>query len=202
MKYKWIRSVIFYSEGLGSERGTHLSLISLVSHVMWDWSERERKPLWLPPPSSVLLLSVTATHKPFWCVRSSPPPLMSVLVDTVANGYANRPKKERGGVLHLCFRCTWTLDGLNKSDVIFLISSWRFALMKLSGFQAWNANLVPWGSSPRILQLLSSAERLRLHLSGWRCFKQTEWWGAKEVSILKELPIVSWPVRDRYGQGI
>lgn len=36
MKYKLIKSMIFYSGGLSSKRGTHLSLISLVSHVMWD----------------------------------------------------------------------------------------------------------------------------------------------------------------------
>lgn len=36
MKYELIRSVIFYSGGLSREQGTHLSLISLVSHVMWD----------------------------------------------------------------------------------------------------------------------------------------------------------------------
>lgn len=48
MKYKLITSMIFYSEGLHSKQGTHLSLISLVSHVMWDWSERGRESLWLP----------------------------------------------------------------------------------------------------------------------------------------------------------
>lgn len=47
-KYELIRSVIFYSGALSAKRGTHLSLISPVSHVMWDLSEREREPLWLP----------------------------------------------------------------------------------------------------------------------------------------------------------
>lgn len=78
-------------------------------------------------------------------------------------------------MLHLCFRCTWTLEGLNKSDIYF---SYLFVEVCIngagSGFQPWNANLVPWGSSPRLLQLLSSAEQLRPHCQ-WMEMFQADW---------------------------
>lgn len=78
-------------------------------------------------------------------------------------------------MLHLCFRCTRTLEGLNKSDIYF---SYFFVEVcingAVSGFQPWNVNLVPWGSSPRILQLLSSAEQLRPRCR-WMEMFQADW---------------------------
>lgn len=116
-----------------------------------------------PPPSSLLLLSVTATHKPFWCVRSSPPPLTSVSVDTVANGKAG-PFIYVSGV-----------HGLNKSAIYFY---YLFVEVCINGtgsdFPRWNFNLVPWRSSSRILQLLSSAEQRGPHCQ-WMEMFQADW---------------------------
>ncbi len=120
MKYKLIRSVIFYSGGLSSKRGTHLSLISLVSHVMWDWSEREREPLWL------LATQLFAAAQ---CHCHSPAILMCSFLSTSINVILGRHARKWKGVqaskigkretLHLCFRCTWTLERQNKSDIFF-----------------------------------------------------------------------------------
>lgn len=121
MKYKLIRSMIFYSVGLSSKRGTHLSLISLVSHVMWDWSEREREPLWLLATQ----LFVAAQ-----CHCHSPAVLMCSFLSTSINVSLGRHACKWIGVqalkigkremLHLCFRCTWTHERPNKSDIFFL----------------------------------------------------------------------------------
>lgn len=121
MKYKWIRSVIFYSGGLSSKRGTHLSLISLVSHVMWDWSERERESLWLP---------ATKLFAAAQCHCHSLGILMCSFLSTSINVTLGRhackwksiqaSKRGKGETLHICFRCTWTLERQNKSDIVFL----------------------------------------------------------------------------------
>lgn len=85
MIYELIRSVIFYSGGFGSERGTHLSLISLVSHVMWDWSERE--PLWLP---------ATQLFAAAQCHCHSPAVLMCSFLSTSINvTFGRRARKWR-----------------------------------------------------------------------------------------------------------
>lgn len=70
MKYELIRGVIFYSGGFTTKQGTHLSLVSLVSHVIWDWSER------LP-----------ATHlcADAWCHCHSPTIVMCVSLSTSIN---------------------------------------------------------------------------------------------------------------------
>ena len=76
MKYKWIRSVILYSGALDSKLVTHLSLISLVSHVMWDCSEKEIEPLWLP---------ATQLFAAAQCYCHSPAILMCLFLSTSIN---------------------------------------------------------------------------------------------------------------------
>lgn len=149
MKYKLVRSVIFYSEALSREQGTHLSLISVVSHVIWDWSERERKPLWLPATQPFVAAQ---------CHCHSQTVLMCSFLSTSINISPARHgckwigvqpfKIEQGEMLHLCFRCTWTLGGLNKTDIYFSYAFVEFCINgTVSHFQPWNVNLVPWGSS-------------------------------------------------------
>lgn len=131
MKYKLIRSVIFYSEGLSSKRGTHLSLISLVSHVMWDWSERE--PLWLP---ATQLFAAAQCHCHSTAVLMCS--FLSTSINVTLGRHARKWKAEQGSkigkreTLHLCFRCTWTLERQYKSDRRAFFSLSRSALAGLS----------------------------------------------------------------------
>lgn len=78
-------------------------------------------------------------------------------------------------MLHLCFRCTWTLGGLNKTDIYFFYAFVEFCINgTVSHFPPWNVNLVPWGSSSVIPQLLSSADRLWPHCQ-WMEMFQADW---------------------------
>ena len=133
MKYKLIRSVIFYSVGLSNKRGTHLSLISLVSHVMWDWSEREREPLWLPAAQ----LFVAAQ-----CHCHSPAILMCSFLSASINVSLGRHtckwigvqackigKRGNASFMFQVYMDTWKAKQEWK---IFFIFSSRLALMKMS----------------------------------------------------------------------
>lgn len=142
MNYKLVRSVIFYSRGL-SKRSTHLSLISVVRHVMCDWNKREREPL---PACCTRLFAAAQCH----C--HSPAVLMCLLLSTpinvtlgrhAANGRAFKIGKRE--TLHLCFRRTWTPKRQNKSDIFSYIS--RIALIKMSQILLGKVALTLWWSS-------------------------------------------------------
>lgn len=107
-----------------------------------------------------------------------------------------------GEMLHLCFRCTWTLERLNKSDIFFFISSSRLAFMKMSqNFSSEMLFSYPKGTFLESSSCYPKQAGLGPTVSEWRCFKQTEWWGAKEVNILRGYQLDHDPWGTDMGKG-